>query len=42
MCFTELNFTERINFPVGQIRQEMPVAENSLSRVVEHHGMIRT
>ena len=42
ICFIELNLTERINFPVGQIRQEMPIAENSSSRVVEHHGMIRT
>ena len=42
ICFIELNFTERISFPVDQVRQEISVAENSLSRVVEHHGMIRT
>ena len=42
ICFIELNFTERISFPVDQVRQEMSVAENSLSEVVQHHGMIRT
>lgn len=39
--FTELNFTERVYFPLDQGRQEMPVREISLNRVVEEHGMVR-
>lgn len=40
--FTELNFTERVRFPLDQDRQEAPAAENSLCRVGNQHGAIRT